>query len=287
MKSFILFQSSYIFESEPKSSIQVDNGDVIDINLTIISVKSLIPKDKDGYVDIIAEKYWQLAYSGNDTIKCITDGTFIGQYRIKRDSLMLIKTTKNKRSCKTKEKLVYPSIDNDGYSQYILTSDYDSEKKKYNISAHTLFGMIFNDNDDIFRNNNCDHIDRNRWCNKPENTRWVTSRENQGNKGQCPDKIDRQHDKKDIEYLEDWIAHVKSISAKREKIVTIKNEKMKYLDLLNASLQSINNEIREYNNIIDAGQKLRKFFGLKRMQEDKMIKSKYLSNLMVNADDFD
>jgi hypothetical protein len=108
-------------------------------------------------------------------------------------------------------------------------------------------------------NTDCDHIDRNRWCNKPDNTRWVTSRENQGNKGQCADKIDRQHDKKDIEYLEDWIAHIKSIQ----------------------------NEIREYNNIIDAGQKHRKFFGLKRMQEDKMIKSKYLSNLMIDADDFD
>jgi hypothetical protein len=120
---------------------------------------------------MIARKEWQLACPDYDTIKRITDGTFVGQYRIKRDSLMLIQTTKNKRSGKVKEKLVYPSIDNDGYLAYILTSDYDSEKKKYNISAHRLFGIVFNDNDDIFRNTDCDHIDRFRWCDKPENTR--------------------------------------------------------------------------------------------------------------------
>jgi hypothetical protein len=56
LKSFIVFQSSYLFESEPKSSIQVDDGDVINITDTIIPVTSLIPKDKDGYVDMIAQK---------------------------------------------------------------------------------------------------------------------------------------------------------------------------------------------------------------------------------------
>ena len=151
MKSFIFFQSSYIFESEPKSSIQVDDGDVINITDTIIPVKSLIPKDKDGYVDIIAQKEWQLAYPGNETVKYITDGTFIGQYRIKRNSLALIKTTKNKKSGKITEKLVYPSVDNNGYLKYKLTSDNDLEKKiYYSMYAHRLFGMVFNDNDDIF-----------------------------------------------------------------------------------------------------------------------------------------
>jgi hypothetical protein len=269
LKSFVFFQTSYIFEYEPKSSIQVDNGDVINITNTIIPVRSLIPKDKNGYVDIIAEKYWQLAYPCNDTIKCITDGTFIGQYRIKRDSLMLIKTSKNKRSGKIKENLVYPSSDNDGYLQYILRSDYDSEDKKYNISAHNLFGIVFNDNNDIFRNTDCDHIDRFRWCNKPENTRWVSSIENQNNKGQCSAKIDRKHNKKDIEYREDWIVHVKSIPTKREKIITVKNEKIKYLDLLNNDLQVIKNKVNEYNNIIDACQKLRKFFELGKCKKIK------------------
>ena len=94
--------------------------------------------------------------------------------------------------------------------------------------------MVFNDNNDIFRNNNCDHIDRFRWCNKPENTRWVTSRENMNNKGICADKIDRQHDKKDIEYLEDWIAHINVISIKK---------KDEYLKSLNDDLQKIQNEI--------------------------------------------
>ena len=116
-------------------------------------------------------KGWQLAYPDNDTVKCITDGTFVGQYRIKRDSPMIIKTTTNKRSGKIKEKLVFPSIDHDGYLHYILRSDYDSEDKSYRISAHRLFEFVFNDNDDILRNTDCDHMDRNRWCNKPENTR--------------------------------------------------------------------------------------------------------------------
>jgi hypothetical protein len=33
--------------------------------------------------------------------------------------------------------------------------------------------------------------------------------------------------------LKEWAAHVKFIPAKREKIITLKNEKSKYLDLLN------------------------------------------------------
>ena len=190
MKSFIFFQSSYLFESEPKSSIQVDDGDVINITDTIIPVKSLIPKDKNGYVDMIAQKEWQLVYPGNDSVKCITDGTFIGQYRIKRDSLMLIKTTKNKKTGKIKDKLVYPSITTDGYLKCNLRSDHNSKDKVYGILAHRLFGIVFNDNNDIFRNTDCDHMDRNRWCNKPDNTRWVTSFENQNNRGICADKID-------------------------------------------------------------------------------------------------
>jgi hypothetical protein len=79
IKSFIFFQSSYLFESEPKSSIQINNEKVVDITDTIIPVKSLIPKNENSYVDIIAQKEWQLAYPVNETVKCITDGTFVGQ----------------------------------------------------------------------------------------------------------------------------------------------------------------------------------------------------------------
>jgi hypothetical protein len=38
LKSFIFFQTSYLFKSEHKSSFLVDNGDVIHINDTIIPV---------------------------------------------------------------------------------------------------------------------------------------------------------------------------------------------------------------------------------------------------------
>jgi hypothetical protein len=196
---------------------------------------------------------------------------------------MIIKTIKNKKTGKIKDKLVYPSIDNDGYLKYNLRSDHNSKDKVYGISAHRLFGIVFNDNNDIVRNTDCDHIDRFRWCNKPENTRWVTSSENQNNRESCVGKINRLHNEFDIKILEKWIEHVKKIQFKDKK----KKQKKEYIQSLNDDLQAIKNEIREYNNIIDAGQKLRKFFGLGRMQEDKMIKSKYLSNLMENADDFD
>ena len=149
---------------------------------------------------------------------------------------MLIKTTKNKRSGKIKEKLVYPSIDNECYLYYNLRSDHNSKDKPYSISAHRLFGIVFNNNNYIFRNKDCDHIDRFRWCNKPENTRFVTSIENQNNRDICAGKINRKHYKKDIEYLKVWIAHVKSVPSKRNKIMTIKNEKIKYIDLLNNDL---------------------------------------------------
>jgi hypothetical protein len=56
LKAFVFNYSSYIFESEPKSSYHIDNGDVIPINDTKISVKSLVPKNKNGPVDIIARK---------------------------------------------------------------------------------------------------------------------------------------------------------------------------------------------------------------------------------------
>jgi hypothetical protein len=84
--------------------------------------------------------------------------------------LALIKKIRNRRSGKIKEKIVSPSINPEGYLYYNLTSDSDLVKKTYNIYVHRLFGMVFNDNNDIFRNTDCDHIDRFRWCNKPENT---------------------------------------------------------------------------------------------------------------------
>jgi sugar/nucleoside kinase (ribokinase family) len=101
--------------------------------------------------------------------------------------------------------------------------------------------MVFNDNDDIFRNTNFDHIDRFRWCNKPENTRSVTSQVNQNNRGICADKDDRTYNKDDITYLERWIDHIKIIKG---------NEK--YLETLNEDPQAINYEVKEYN-IKEAG----------------------------------
>jgi hypothetical protein len=105
LKIFTLNYSSYLFESEPQVSFQVDNGDVIPflITDTRISVKSLIPKGKDGPVDIIARKKWLIAYPDNDSIKYITDGSFVGQYRIERNSLELKKITRNKASGKKRD----------------------------------------------------------------------------------------------------------------------------------------------------------------------------------------
>jgi hypothetical protein len=106
-------------------------------------------------------------------------------------------------------------VDAKGYLCYNLTSDYDLTKKVYTISAHRLFGIIFNDNNDIFRNTDCDHIDRFRWCNRPENTIWITSIENQNNKCTSNAKIDRKHNKTDISYLENWIAHMEFLKVKK------------------------------------------------------------------------
>jgi hypothetical protein len=167
----------------PNLLFQIDNKHVIDINDTIVPVKSLIPKDKNEYVYIFASKEWQLACPCNDTITCITNRTFVGQYRNKRNDLALLKITQNKRSGKIKEKLVYHRISKDNYLKSTLKSDYHPAKKTYNIYAHRLFATVVNENDDIFRNTDCVHINRFRWCNRPENTRWVTSLENMDNKG--------------------------------------------------------------------------------------------------------
>jgi hypothetical protein len=93
LKTFALKYFSYLFRSEPQVSYQIDNGDVIPVpsNDTKISVKSLISKDEDGLVDIIAQKEWQLAYPDTEYVKCITDGSFVGQYRIEKNNLELKK----------------------------------------------------------------------------------------------------------------------------------------------------------------------------------------------------
>jgi hypothetical protein len=58
LKTFALKHFSYLFKSEPQVSFQINNEDVIlvTINDNKISVKSLIPKDKDGPINIIAQK---------------------------------------------------------------------------------------------------------------------------------------------------------------------------------------------------------------------------------------
>jgi hypothetical protein len=76
--------------------------------------------------------------------------------------------------------------------------------------------MVFNDNDDIFRKTDCDHIDRFRWNNNPKNLRWVTSQDNMKNRGCCVTKIDRLHNKTDIDYLEKWITYVEKTAKKME-----------------------------------------------------------------------
>jgi hypothetical protein len=68
MKAFIFYQTTYIFESEPQSSIQKDNGNIINITDTIVPVKSLIPKNKNCYVDLVAQKEWQLSHPDNETV---------------------------------------------------------------------------------------------------------------------------------------------------------------------------------------------------------------------------
>jgi hypothetical protein len=222
LKSFIFFQTSYLFESEPQSSIQINHEKVVDIKDTKIPVKSLIPKNENKYVDIIAQKEWQLAYTGYGPVKYITDGTFIDQYHIKRDSMILMKIPHNKKGEITYKKngeidykMVYPSVNSQGYLKYKLYNYHDSVKKNYTIGAHRLFGMIFNDNDDIFRYTEWDHIDRFLWDNIPINTSWATPVENQNNPESCGGKINRKHDKIDIKYLEKWIEHVKKIPVKK------------------------------------------------------------------------
>jgi hypothetical protein len=216
-KALTFFQSKYIFESEPQSSFQIDNGDAISIKDTIISVKSLIPKDENGYVDAVVKKESQLAYPGKKDIQYITDGYFVGKYLIRRNSLALKKITYNKKG-EIKETLVYPSFSSsEGYFKYILTDNQNGIEKRCNVYAQRLFGMIFNGNDDIFRKLDCDSIDRNRCNNRPVNLRWVTSQENQCNKGQCSTKIDRKHDIIDIYYLKELAVLVKLIISNLEK----------------------------------------------------------------------
>jgi hypothetical protein len=93
LKLFALNYSCYLFESEPQVSYQINNGDVIPIpiNDSKISVTSLIPKDKDGPVDIIAQKEEVFAYPDTEYVEYITDGPFVGQYRIERNNLELKK----------------------------------------------------------------------------------------------------------------------------------------------------------------------------------------------------
>jgi hypothetical protein len=130
-----------------------------------------------------------------------------------------------------KKVLVYPRITSDGYLKYILSVN----GQKCNVYAHRLIGMVFNNNDDIFQKTDCDHIDRNRWNNRPINLRWVTSLENQNNKGNYSAKINRKHDEKDIDYLEECISYLKGIDIKKKNV---------YLGSYNDDLELIRNEIK-------------------------------------------
>jgi hypothetical protein len=223
LKSFIFFQTSYLFEFELHSSFQFDNKDVINITDTSIPVQYLIPKSENRYVDIIAQKEWQLLNPGNGPVECITDGTFSGQYRIKMNSIVLIKMKTNKKR-ELEEKPVYPSFSPDGYLKYQLYDD-NNPKKNYTIGAHRLFGMVFNDKDDIFRKIDCDHIDRFRWDKRPINTPWVTPVANQNNRESCSSKINRKYDKIDIRYLEKWIEVLRKYQSKRIKVVMELNKR--------------------------------------------------------------
>jgi hypothetical protein len=56
LKVLKFFQTSYMFESELQFSFQIDNKDVIDIKDMAFPVKSYVPKNKNGYFDIIEKK---------------------------------------------------------------------------------------------------------------------------------------------------------------------------------------------------------------------------------------
>jgi hypothetical protein len=132
-------------------------------------------------------------------------------------------------------------------------------KKGVNVYSQRLFGMVFNDNDDIFNNTECDHIDMNKCCNRSINVRWIASKENMNNRGVCLDKIDRKHDKTDIIYFKKWIDHVVKVKFVNIKIKKSKNDEQEkkkkdkiklmknYIQLLNDALKNIQNDI--YNRI--------------------------------------
>ena len=127
--------------------------------------------------------------------------------------------------------------------------------KKCNVYAQRLFGMVFNDNDDVFNNTDCDHIDRNRWNNRSINLRWVTSTENINNRCVCLDKINRKHDRIDIIYLERCIPHEKvkfvNIKNKVTKTKEEENKKQKKLIWMEDYLLSLNNDLQLLKNEIE------------------------------------
>jgi hypothetical protein len=56
LKAFIFNYASQLSESKPEVSFKMNNGEVIDVNDNVVYVKSLIRKDEDGPIDIIAQK---------------------------------------------------------------------------------------------------------------------------------------------------------------------------------------------------------------------------------------
>jgi hypothetical protein len=138
---------------------------------------------------------------------------------------------------------------------YALRNDNWPTNKKCNVYAQRLFGLVFNDNDDIFNNTDCAHIDRYRWNNRAITLCWVTPTDNMNNRGVCLDKIDRKHDKTIIIYLEKWIDYVTKVkfeNIKNKKTKNDEQEKKKqdkiiwmedYIQSLNKDLETLKNEM--------------------------------------------
>jgi hypothetical protein len=224
------------FKEEPKIVFIKDNEDPIEIKDSKISVKSLVAKNINSYIEINIPKEYIYAYPNDENMKAILGGKLKGSYLIKRDTLSLKHIKTNKKG-KTIETLTYPVYNSEDYLTYILPYKNEEGKiKNLNLKAHRLFGLVYLDNDDALNKDNVDHIDRIRCFCSPQNIRWATSEENQNNKRGCIGKDERQHTNEDITYLEDWIQHIKLTKAKG---------KDNYLKKLDVILKELNNEVNK------------------------------------------
>jgi hypothetical protein len=140
-----------LFTETSQVSLTTSEGK-IEIIDTVISFKSIIRKDENGWILLIIILKYQLAYPDCKSVKGISDSLFADKYMIRRKHVGLRKITRN---VKIKIEAVYPTV----HDKYLMPG-LNNNGNYIGEFAHRLTDSVFKDKDNNLNKTECDHIER-------------------------------------------------------------------------------------------------------------------------------